>query len=216
MAKVPTPGIVKTRLQPFLSPNECAALAGTFLQDTVSKARSVCENVILAYSPPGKINALRKFLPAQSIYIEQTGRDLGKRMFNAFEFAFGQKSDSVVMIGTDSPTFPADFIKEAFEFLETKADAVLGKSADGGFYLLGLRKSCKEIFADVRWSSPQTFEQIFENMRRLNFQLRQIPLWYDIDEKKDFEKLRAEISADENARRYAPETYTLLKRWGKF
>ena len=29
MAKVPSAGNVKTRLQPFLSPNECAALAGS-------------------------------------------------------------------------------------------------------------------------------------------------------------------------------------------
>src|SRR5215210_4518889 len=90
MAKIPTAGKVKTRLQPHLSPNQCAALAAAFLQDTVNKEKTVCENTILAYSPPEEINALRKILPFHSIFIEQTGRDLGERMFNAFKFAFEQ------------------------------------------------------------------------------------------------------------------------------
>src|SRR5688572_8313080 len=107
MAKAPSAGTVKTRLQPHLSPDECAALAAAFLRDAVKKAETVCENVILAYSPPEKLDTLKKILPSQSIFIQQTGGDLGERMFNAFKFAFKQNSDSVVMIGTDSPTFPA-------------------------------------------------------------------------------------------------------------
>ena len=67
MAKVPSAGNVKTRLQPFLSSDECAALSKAFLQDAVKKAKTVCENVILAYSPPAEINALKKFLPSQNI-----------------------------------------------------------------------------------------------------------------------------------------------------
>ena len=37
MAKVPHAGNVKTRLQPFLSPQECRALAETFLFDAIRK-----------------------------------------------------------------------------------------------------------------------------------------------------------------------------------
>jgi len=55
-------------------------------------------------------------------------------MFNAFEFAFQTISDAnVVMIGTDSPTFPARFGEDAFAALETDAETVLGKAADGDF-----------------------------------------------------------------------------------
>jgi uncharacterized protein len=212
MAKVPTAGAVKTRLEPHLSPDECAALAGAFLQDTVNKAKKVCENVILAYSPPQKTNALRKLAPSQSIFIEQTGSGLGERMFNAFKFAFEQKSDSIVMIGTDSPTVPADFIEQAFEFLELESDAVLGKTEDGGFYLIGLRKLVKEIFENVEWSSPETFEQVFENIHNLNLHLRETPGWYDVDTKADLEKLREEFLHNENARRRAPKTFDWVKQ----
>lgn len=216
MTKVPTAGNVKTRLQPFLSSDECAALSEAFLQDAVNKAETVCENVILAYTPPDKINVLKKNLPPEKQFFEQTGNDLGEKMFNAFEFAFGQKSDAVVMIGTDSPTFPFDFIEQAFEFLETNSDVVLGKTEDGGFYLIGLRKLEKAIFENVAWSSPETFEQVFENIHRLRLHLREVPSWYDVDEREDFEKLREEILHNKNAQRRAPETYALIRKWEKF
>ena len=216
MAKVPSAGNVKTRLQPFLSPDECTALSKAFLQDAVTKAKTVCENVILAYSPPAEINALRNFLPSQNTFIEQTGRDLGEKMFNAFKFVFEDQTDAVVMIGTDSPTFPIDHIEQAFEFLETNSDVVLGKTEDGGFYLIGLRKLPERIFENVAWSSPETFEQMFENIHRLRLHLREVPSWYDVDEREDFEKLQAEILHNKNAQRRAPETYSIIKRWEKF
>jgi rSAM/selenodomain-associated transferase 1 len=216
MAKVPSAGNVKTRLQPFLSSDECAALSEAFLQDAVNKAKTVCENVILAYTPPSEINSLKKFLPPENLSVEQTGNDLGEKMFNAFKFAFGQKSDAVVMIGTDSPTFPFDFIEQGFEFLETNSDVVLGKTEDGGFYLIGLRKLEKAIFENVAWSSPETFEQVFENAHELKLHLREVPAWYDVDERKDFEKLRGEILHNSNAQRRAPKTFELIKQWEKF
>ena len=216
MTKIPSAGNVKMRLQPFLSAGECAALSEAFLLDAVTKAKTVCDNAILAYSPPEKIDDLRRITPAQSVFLEQTGKDLGEKMSNAFEFAFAQKMDSVVMIGTDSPTFPADYIEQAFEFLEMETDTVLGKSEDGGFYLLGLRKPEREIFKNVLWSSPETFEQLYKNIKNLNLHLREVPSWYDVDEKMDFETLQNEILYSSNAQRRAPETYALIKRWEKF
>ena len=120
------------------------------------------------------------------------------------------------MIGTDSPTFPIDYIEQAFEFLETNSDVVLGKTEDGGFYLIGLRRLPERIFENVAWSSPETFEQIFENIHRLKLHLREVPSWYDVDEREDFEKLKAEILHNKNAQRRAPETYSIIKRWEKF
>ena len=120
------------------------------------------------------------------------------------------------MIGTDSPTFPFDFIEQAFEFLETNSDVVLGKTEDGGFYLIGLRKLEKEIFENVAWSSPDTFDRVFENVHRLNLHLREVPAWYDVDEPADLEKLNAEILHNKNAQRRAPETFALIRKWEKF
>ncbi|MGI8467123.1 MAG: TIGR04282 family arsenosugar biosynthesis glycosyltransferase [Pyrinomonadaceae bacterium] len=212
MAKVPLAGAVKTRLQPFLSPDECAELAAAFLLDAESKAKTVCENTILAYSPADKIGILENILQSKNTLIEQKGADLGAKMSNAFEFAFHQNSDSAaVMIGTDSPTFPAEFIEWAFEFLEKGADAVLGKSADGGFYLIGLRKFAARLFGNIEWSESSVFEQMSANFARFRFDnLRLVPDWYDVDTPDDLMRLRDEVFKDEQTQKCAPQTYQWL------
>ena len=212
MAKVPVAGTVKTRLQPFLSAEKCAELAAVFLQDAEAKAKSVCENTILAYAPAGQKNVLENTLRGENILVAQTGANLGERMSNAFEFAFAQRSDAVVMIGTDSPTFPVEFIGQAFEFLETNAEIVLGKAADGGFYLIGLRQNHPTLFENVGWSGSSVFEQTVENAERLKLRLREISAWYDVDTPDDFLFLRDEMASDEQARRRAPATYQWLRQ----
>lgn len=216
MTKVPRAGNVKTRLQPFLSPDECAALAEAFLRDAARKVSAISETIVVAFDPPREIEEMRRILPGRFVFAAQTGEDLGARMSNAFEFAFGRGADSVVMIGTDSPTFPAKFVALAFEFLQTDADAVLGKTADGGFYLIGLRRNHKEIYENVLWSSPQTFDRTRQNINNLNMRLGETPEWYDIDTPPDFKRLQKDFLFDEITRRRAPETYELLKKWKKF
>lgn len=203
MAKVPEAGKVKTRLQPFLTPEQSAELANCLLQDTLSKTKSLKYKLIIAYSPIER----RDFFDGFHNFdlVAQNGETLGERMFNAFEFAFAQNLDSVVMLGTDSPTFPPDFIEKAFEFLET-SDAVLGETEDGGFYLLGLRKSDWRIFQNVEWSSAKTFEQTKNNLEKLGFSLSKLPIWYDIDEPQDLERLRKDECLPN-----APQTAKWLK-----
>lgn len=201
MAKVPEAGKVKTRLQPFLTPEQSAEIAECLLQDTISKAKTLKNKLIIAYSPIERRDFFDSFPNHSFNLIAQNGNDLGERMFNAFEFAFDNNSDSVVMIGTDSPTFPPNFIEQAFEYLEQN-DAVLSKTEDGGFYLIGLRKLNKRIFENVEWSSEKTFLQTKNNLAKLEFSLAELTIWYDIDEPKDLERLRE----DEYLQEFASKT----------
>jgi rSAM/selenodomain-associated transferase 1 len=213
MTKVPQAGKVKTRLQPFLTAQQSAEISICFLQDTEQKANAVAQNLIIAFSPIEKKSFLIDILQTKPILIEQKGVNLGDKMFHAFEFAFSLDSDAVVMIGTDSPTFPAEFIEQAFIFLETKSDVVLGETEDGGFYLIGLRILNKRIFENVEWSSPRTFEKTKQNIKNLNLSLREIPVWYDVDTPQDLIKLEKEL-----ARNYqiAPKTFEFLKGLRQF
>lgn len=210
MAKVPLVGTVKTRLQPFLTPDKCAELATAFLQDAEKKVKTVCENTILAYSPADKINILENILQTKNTYIAQTGENLGERMLTAFEFAYAQNVDAVVMIGTDSPTFPPDFIRQAFEYLETSSDLVLGRSVDGGFYLIGLRKLIPKLFENIAWSTSSVFEQTVTNAEQLGLKKMLLPEAYDIDTPADLFILRDEILLNKEIQTRAPATYQWL------
>ncbi len=207
MAKVPQAGKVKTRLQPFLTAEQSAEISISFLEDTVRKAETVAQHLIIAFSPAEERNLLINVLWSEPILIAQTGKNLGERIFHAFEFAFSGGAEAVVVIGTDSPTLPAKFIEQAFTLLKDKADAVLGKTEDGGFYLIGLRQSEKKIFENVEWSSPKTFEQTKRNIENLNFKLSEIPVWYDVDTPKDLKRLKTELAANPQL---APKTSEFL------
>ncbi|MCA1625675.1 MAG: TIGR04282 family arsenosugar biosynthesis glycosyltransferase [Acidobacteria bacterium] len=211
MAKVPVAGTVKTRLQPFLTPEQCAELAAAFLQDAENKAKTICKKIILAYSPANERDALENILQTKNILVEQKGDNLGERMSNAFKFAFGRGSDAVVMIGTDSPAFAAEFIEQAFEFLETDSDLVLGKAADGGFYSIGLRKFVPRLFDGVAWSTDSVYEQIVKNAERLGLgKLSVLPRCYDVDTPDDFFVLRDEMLVVTEIQKRAPATYQWL------
>jgi rSAM/selenodomain-associated transferase 1 len=199
MAKVPQAGKVKTRLQPFLTPEQSAEFANCLLQDTINKVNQTKNKPIIAYSPSERRDFFDGF--NNLVLTAQNGSDLGERIFNAFQFAFSQNLDSVVMIGTDSPTFPPEFINKAFDFL-INSDAVLGKTEDGGFYLIGLKKLDRRIFEPVEWSSPTTFQQTKNNLEKLDFSLSELPVWYDVDEPKDLKRLRE----DEHLQQIAPKT----------
>ncbi len=212
MAKVPIVGTVKTRLQSILSPEKCAELAAAFLQDTINKAQTICKNVILAYSPAGRSRLLENIVSSEIVLIEQKGINLGEKMSNVFEFVLNENSDSAaVMIGTDSPTFPADYIAQAFELLEKDSEIVLGKSKDGGFYLIGLRKPFPKLFDEIEWSTSLVFEQITRNVENLEIKgLKQIPDHYDVDTPDDFLFMKAEILGDEGLQKSSENTYQWL------
>lgn len=208
MAKVPAAGKVKTRLEPVLSPEKCAELAGAFLQDAINKASKQKIQLIIAFFPFDEREYFNKFSRKNIIFTPQKGADLGEKMFNAFEFAFEQKIDSAVMIGTDSPTFPRDFIKKAFDFLK-KTDAVLGKSEDGGYYLIGLNVLRKELFENVTWSCEKTFDQTARNIEKCGLKLSNLPEWFDVDVPEDLERLRKDLAENPNS---APITAECLEK----
>jgi uncharacterized protein len=205
MAKYPEAGKVKTRLQPFITPKESAELALCFLQDTVNKAKSVSDEVIIAFSPEEKTSEFSELLSQELMFFAQVGDDLGDRMLSAFEFAFEQNFTSVVMIGTDSPTFPPEFLSRAFSYLE-ESNAVIGKTIDGGFYLIGFKKIDSKVFKNVKWSTENTFEQTKTNFMKLGIRYSELPVWYDVDTHSDLDKLRKDQALQE----FAPITFQYL------
>jgi glycosyltransferase A (GT-A) superfamily protein (DUF2064 family) len=50
--------------------------------------------------------------------------------------------ENVVLIGSDFPVFPREFLERAFNILKkSEADLVLGPNRDGGYYLIGMRRA---------------------------------------------------------------------------
>jgi uncharacterized protein len=210
MVKAPTPGSVKTRLVPPLTAEEASAAALCFAQDTVVNARRVAADVLIAYMPSGGRAVLEPLLPGGLHWAEQRGRDLGERLEAIVGHADAVGFKPLIITGTDSPTLPVSFVETARDALDKgDADVALGPTADGGYYLVGLRAPAPGLFRGVAWSTPLAYRQTADNAARLGLRLLELPQWYDVDEHSDLTRLREEMLTDEEARARAPHTY----RW---
>ncbi len=213
MMKTPRAGEVKTRLaMPMVSVNMVATLAACFAQDVVTNARRAVRETIIAYTPSNGRAELEALLSTDLQYLEQLhGADLGSRLEHVVVHADALGFSPIIIIGTDSPTLPASFTEEAVQVLSTnETDIALGGTDDGGYYLIGLRKSVSEVFQNIEWSTPRVHQQTVANAMRFGLRVHELPRWYDVDTPSDLARLRYELLTSEAARERAPSTHRWL------
>ncbi|MDN3666287.1 DUF2064 domain-containing protein [Algibacter miyuki] len=83
---------------------------------------------------------------------QQTGDSFGERFTNAIQIIYTKGFDTVITIGNDTPHLKSAHILKTVDKLKT-CPLVLGPSRDGGFYLMGLKKSHfnKALFLSLPW-----------------------------------------------------------------
>lgn len=200
MAKFPQPGRVKTRLG--LDPQSAAALSWAFLQDLARQHDHAGYDLLLAVHPPelreelGRILGVPRTLP-------QTGVDLGQRLQGALREALRVHS-RVVIIGSDLPTLGSEDVAAAFQALESSA-VVVGPSADGGYYLLGVTRDLP-LFEGIPWSTEHVFRETFERAERAGVRISLLPERNDVDLPADLDFLAVDPLLDR-----APRTRAFLK-----
>jgi rSAM/selenodomain-associated transferase 1 len=199
-ARQPVAGACKTRLAATIGPERAAALADAFIRDTLAMCGTIADSRSVAFTPE---------TPEARRYFESVGGgrfglwpqpegDLGVRLAAFFDHSL-QQFDRTAVIGTDSPSLPVEFIERTFESLR-EHDCVLGPAADGGFYLIGLRRRHAELFDEVEWSTSRVLGQIVERLRAARFSLGLLPVWYDVDTWDDLRLLRGHLAALRHAR----------------
>lgn len=114
----------------------------------------------------------------------QRGNDLGERMEKAFKQAFSEGFEKVVIIGSDCAELTGDIIEEAFKSLD-ESEVVIGPSEDGGYYLLGMRSFCGDLFADIEWGTPTVYKHTINRIKERNLSLYLLPTLNDIDTEED-------------------------------
>ena len=95
--------------------------------------------------------------------MKQCSGDLGQRMRRLFA---GLPPGPAIIIGSDIPAIEGEHIAHAFRLLGSN-DAVLGPATDGGYWLIGLKRTPSLLapFAKVRWSSPHALADTLANLK---------------------------------------------------
>ena len=217
MARSPSGGRApKTRLTRVL-PDEAdrRRLYEAFLTDVVSACRTVEEATLrVAYTPDGGPRGFAPAGVAGGELMPQRGADLGDRERGIFEDLFREGLSPVVVIGSDLPGLPPARIREALARLAAGRDAVvLGPSADGGYYLIGLARPpagdpTPDLFTGIRWSSAWTRADTVAAAERCGLRVELLDVWRDIDDAADLAALRTELAGGGAGR--APATAAVL------
>ena len=119
---------------------------------------------------------------------------MGERLEQFFDHAFATGATRVVVIGSDSPTLPLEFVERAFALLQDH-DCVLGPATDGGYYLVGQSGRSQPIFANVEWGTSRVFDQTVARIAACKARLSLLPQWYDVDTAADFELLDKDLAS---------------------
>lgn len=201
-AKAPIPGQVKTRLCPPLTPDEAATLHGSFVLDTLERTKAAVGKLNLRMDrylacAPSSTHVFFKIMEERHgvKLIDQIGDDLGARMHQAVEMMFSRGYRRTLIIGTDVPTLPLEYLRQALTSLESH-DLALGPAFDGGYYLIGLNKPVPELFSDIPWSTDQVLRCTQEKAARLGLAIALIQPWHDVDTRADLDALIEACAAE--------------------
>jgi rSAM/selenodomain-associated transferase 1 len=208
VGKAPIPGRTKTRLVPPLSADAAAALYRGFLLDTLRLAHSLGWEHISLVHPRGDAPLLEGLTPGVQL-LEQPREGLGHALKFAFEHHLGDGCDTVTLIGSDNPTLPAEMVHDAHDALVRGHDLAIGPSLDGGYYLIGMARPHLGLFDHIDWSTSRVYAQTLERAAGLQLHVHAVDEWYDVDEPRDLERLRQELSRGPSG--VAPNTRAALE-----
>ena len=197
VAKQPIPGRTKTRLCPPLSHAQGADLYECFLRDTLDVMRKV-PNVqcVIGFLPEDARDYFHQLAPDMELTC-QHGESLGERLDHLLTEALSSGSQRAVVMDSDSPTLPAEYISQAFDQL-ANADVVLGPTQDGGYYLIGLKQPQPHLLRQVQMSTSHVLADTLALAKASNLVVSLLPTWYDIDTIDDLFQLDDEINGSGN------------------
>jgi len=211
VAKQPAPGQTKTRLCPPLTPIQAANLYDCFLRDTLDTMRKIPGvQRVIGFLPEDAQDYFNQLAPDMGL-VCQHGAALGERLDHLLTDALAGGSQRAVVMDSDSPTLPVDYISQAFEQL-ADADVVLGPTRDGGYYLIGLKQPQPHLLRQVQMSTPNVLSDTLALAESTGLVVSLLPTWYDVDTIADLHQLDQEIagmSVNGNApatRRWLAET----------
>jgi uncharacterized protein len=222
MAKASVAGTVKTRLVPPLTHDEAAELNTSCLADISANIMAAAQQVPIqgfaAYHPAGSEPFFDALLPGGFKLLPPREPTIGRSLFHAARDLLAQGYGSVCLVNADSPTLPTEILVEAVRRLQQPGDrVVLGPAADGGYYLIGLKRFHRRLFEDIDWSTELVFGQTLARAGEIGVAVAPLPEWYDVDDTATLAMLASELGLRATATSYldgyrAPRTRAFLEK----
>ncbi|MPY89470.1 MAG: DUF2064 domain-containing protein [Luteitalea sp.] len=195
----------KTRLAAYVPTAEHLALRTALFYDSLEVIRSVkdVDHVVLC-EPAEGCEELRGIVGTETDELAQHDGDLGQRLHGGFADLFRLGAAAAVIVGSNVPHLPVRVVISAKRALEERGErVVLGPTADGGYYLVGLKSPHPELFSGIEWGTDQVLQQTMAQARRRHLKIQLLEPWYCIHQWPDLMCLEDE----------SPDAAPLTRAW---
>ncbi len=195
--RYPRPGRCKTRLIPALGPAGAAELHRRMAERVLAAAREFCRNkpahwLTVAFCD-GSLAEMRDWLGSDLDLVDQGPGRLGDRMLRALRRALDGGAAAALLAGTDCPGIDAAVFRQARKALDW-AEVVFGPSADGGYYLVGLRRIA-DLFTGLSYGGRGVLDAAEGRARDLGLGVQRVGTLHDIDEPDDLVHLPGDLGS---------------------
>lgn len=121
---------------------------------------------------------------------QQIGNTFGERFTNAIQAVYNKGFDSVISVGNDTPHLSLKHLKKTINNLQNH-NIVLGPSKDGGFYLMGLKKSQfnAKAFLKLPWQTSTLNRSISKLSASKKVTICYLDVLVDVDSYRDIKTI---------------------------
>jgi uncharacterized protein len=184
-AKAPRPGLVKTRLAVSVGEAQATKVYRDLVEDQLRRIPPDWA-VEIRYTPDDAAGEVGSWLGRLFRSRPQGPGELGERLARASGEAFLLGAERVMLIGGDCPGLDRATFYEARSAL-VKADVTLGPTADGGYYLIGMRRHQPRLFTGIPWSTRDVLSETLKRAAAERLAVALLPEKEDVD---DWESLQ--------------------------
>ena len=188
-AKAPVAGAVKTRLISVLGAESAARLHQRMVTRALQTLTAAAIGPVELCCAPDTTHAF--YAECRQRFgvtlTSQCNGDLGRRMLHAFDAALLTLPRALI-VGADCPSITVDDVRDAAAQL-TNFDATLVPADDGGYVLIGARRTHQDMFGGIDWGTASVLAAQRERFRALGWRWHEGATRWDVDRPEDLARL---------------------------
>lgn len=181
-ARAPRLGRVKTRLNKAIPLEQVLQLHERLVRHTLTGAMQVSHACVELWVDENPSHLFFRDLlvefPTLSLKLQIPG-DLGEKMSHALSQS-GDEDLSSIIIGSDCPAIDKHYIEASINALKDQ-DLVIGPASDGGYVLIGTKRSTLPVFKNIEWGTEQVLLQTLQLAVQAELQVRLMAELNDVD-----------------------------------
>lgn len=188
-AKAPVEGKVNTRLIADIGVQAATRLQHDLIHDRLAmlSGANLCD-VRLMCAPDSQHDCFLQCARQYPITLfDQSGDDLGERMFNGIWQAL-QVYKYCIVIGTDAPSLDVEKIRQVIENLHAGTEVVLVPAEDGGYVLISMRHAHAFLFQEISWGGAAVMQQTTIKLSKNHISFETLAPCWDVDRLEDYQR----------------------------